>query len=54
MSYYLGTVLGTVIFGVVFQVTGDLRNTAIALCSFFIVGLLLLLRVPKEERGAVA
>ena len=54
VSYYLGTVLGTVIFGVVFQVTGDLRNTAIALCSFFIVGLLLLLRVPKEERGAVA
>ena len=53
VSYYLGTVLGTVIFGVVFQLTGDLRNTAIALCSFFIVGLLLLLRVPREEVSSV-
>jgi len=52
VSYYLGTVLGTVIFGVVVQLTGDLRNTAFALCTFFIVGLVLLLRVPKEEVSA--
>lgn len=49
VSHYMGTVLGTVIFGVVFQLTGDLRNTAIALCSFFVLGLVLLLRVPKQE-----
>lgn len=49
VSHYMGTVLGTIIFGVVFQLTGDLRNTAIALCSIFITGLILLLRVPKGE-----
>ena len=54
VSYYLGTVLGTVVFGVVFQLTGDLRNTAIALCAFFLAGLILLLRVPKEEPDTVA
>lgn len=49
VSYYLGTVLGTLIYGLVFQLTGDLRNTVIALGSFFILGVILLLRVPKEE-----
>jgi UMF1 family MFS transporter len=49
VSYYLGTVLGTVIFGAVFQLTNDLRNTAIALGLIFIAGVVLLLRVPKEE-----
>ena len=53
VSYYLGTVLGTAVFGVVLQITGDLRNTAVALCSFFILGLLLLLRVPKQEVAQV-
>jgi UMF1 family MFS transporter len=54
VSYYLGTVLGTVIYGLVFQLTGDLRNTAIALCGIFIAGLFLLLQVPKEETPHLA
>jgi UMF1 family MFS transporter len=49
VSYYLGTVLGTFIYGLVYQLTGDLRQTVIALGSFFVVAFLLLLRVPKEE-----
>ncbi len=49
VSYYLGTVLGTVIYGLVFQLTGDLRYTVVALGSIFIAGMLLLLRVPKQE-----
>ena len=49
MSYYIGTVLGTAAYGTVYAITGDLRHTVIAIGSFFIVGLLLLWRVPKEE-----
>lgn len=52
VSYYLGTVLGTAGYGLVFQATGDLRNTIVAIGSFFVVGLLLLLRVPRNEVGA--
>lgn len=49
VSFYLGTVLGTFAYGAVYAITGDLRDTVIAIGSFFVVGLLLLLRVPKEE-----
>lgn len=49
VSYYLGTVLGTAAYGLVLQITGDLRNTVIAIGAFFILGLILLWRVPKEE-----
>lgn len=49
VSYYLGTVLGTAAYGLVYQVTGDLRDTVVVIGSFFVAGLLLLLRVPREE-----
>jgi UMF1 family MFS transporter len=49
VSYYLSTVLGTFAFGLVHQLTGDLRNTVIIIGSFFVVGLVLLLMVPKRE-----
>lgn len=49
VSFYLGTVLGTAAYGLVFAATGDLRQTLIAIGSFFVAGLVLLLRVPKEE-----
>ncbi len=52
VSYYLGTVLGTFAYGLVFQLTGDLRDTIIAIGSFFVLGMVLLLRVPKEEATA--
>jgi MFS transporter, UMF1 family len=54
VSYYLGTVLGTFAYGFVFQITGDLRDTIIAIGSFFVLGVLLLLRVPKEEPALAA
>ncbi len=38
VSYYLGTVLGTFAYGLVYQLTGDLRNTVIAIGSFFVLG----------------
>lgn len=52
VSFYLATVLGTLVFGVVNQMTGDIRNTIIAIGSFFVLGGLLLLRVPREKRIA--
>lgn len=47
VAFYLATVLGTLAFGAVNQFTGDLRNTIIVIGSFFVVGALLLVRVPS-------
>ncbi len=49
VSFYLGTVLGTAVYGLVFAATGDLRHTVVAIGSFFILGFFLLARVPKHE-----
>jgi UMF1 family MFS transporter len=49
VSYYVGTVLGTLAYGLVYQLTGDLRNTVIIIGSFFVVALVLLFLVPREE-----
>ncbi|MBK9289987.1 MAG: MFS transporter [Flavobacteriales bacterium] len=54
VSYYVGTVLGTAAYGTVYAVTGDLRLTIIAIGSFFVLGLILLMRVPKEEVRVLA
>jgi UMF1 family MFS transporter len=45
----MGTVLGTAAYGIVYQVTDDLRNTIIAIGCFFVLGLILLLRVPRDR-----
>ncbi|MCB0780519.1 MAG: MFS transporter, partial [Flavobacteriales bacterium] len=49
VSYYVGTVLGTLAYGLVYQLTGDLRNTVIIIGSFFVVALVLLILVPRSE-----
>lgn len=49
VSYYVGTVLGTTAYGIVYALTDDLRSTIIAIGSFFVLGLLLLWRVPRNE-----
>lgn len=54
VSYYLGTVLGTLAFGLVFHLTGDMHNTVIAIGSFFIAAFLLLLLVPARESASVS
>jgi len=45
-----GTVFGTLIFGLVNEVTGSMRDSILALIFFFIVGILLLLNVQKKNR----
>lgn len=52
VSYYVGTVLGTAVYGTVYAITGDLRDTVIGIAAFFVIGLLLLWRVPREEQWA--
>ena len=48
----LGIVIGTFAYGFIEGWTGSMRNSIFALGAFFIVGFVLLLRVPKNEQIA--
>lgn len=45
----IGIVIGMVIFATIDQVTGSMRNAILFLFIFFLVGIVLLFRVPKEN-----
>lgn len=45
----LGMILGTVLFGVISQVTGGMRNSILSLIVFFIIGLILIYPLRKKE-----
>ncbi|MDY0090241.1 MAG: MFS transporter [Flavobacteriaceae bacterium] len=45
----VGIVIGMVIYGTIDQITGSMRNSVAFLTLFFVIGLILLLRVPKEQ-----
>ena len=47
----IGLVLGLAIYGLIEQSSGSLRNAVIALLVFFVVGFILLQRVPEEEEA---
>ena len=49
ISEKLGIVIGMFSYGFIEQITGSMRNSIVALVVFFILGLLLLFQVPKEE-----
>jgi UMF1 family MFS transporter len=44
----VGTVLGTFAFGYINELTGSMRNSILLLASFFVIGIVLLLRVGKQ------
>jgi UMF1 family MFS transporter len=44
----VGIVIGMSIYGTIDQITGSMRNAIVFLGVFFIIGLILLLRVPKK------
>jgi UMF1 family MFS transporter len=46
----LGIVLGLVFFGLMEHFTGSIRYSIISVTIFFVVGLILLFFVPKEEK----
>ena len=45
----IGIVIGMSIYGIIDQVTGSMRNAILFLGLFFVVGLVLLFRVPKSK-----
>ncbi|WP_299391520.1 MFS transporter [uncultured Gelidibacter sp.] len=45
----IGIVIGMVIFATIDQITGSMRNAILFLFIFFLVGIILLLRVPKTN-----
>lgn len=45
----IGIVIGMVIYGTIDQITGSMRNSILFLFVFFLIGIGLLLRVPKKE-----
>ncbi|WP_298902763.1 MFS transporter [uncultured Psychroserpens sp.] len=46
----IGIVIGMVIFATIDQITGSMRNAILFLFIFFFVGIVLLYRVPKENK----
>jgi len=48
VSEKVGIVIGMAIFAIIDQITGSIRNAVIFLALFFIIGILLLFRVPKK------
>lgn len=45
----IGIVIGLSIYGIIDQITGSMRNAFMFLGLFFFIGMILLLRVPKEK-----
>ena len=49
----LGIVLGTLFYGLMYQLTGNIRMSVVSIAAFFVIGFVLLLLVPREETGEV-
>ncbi|MBD2755108.1 MFS transporter [Spirosoma validum] len=43
------TVFGTLVYGLIEQLTGNMRNSVLALLVLFVVGFVLLLRIPSQK-----
>lgn len=48
----IGIVLGTFFWGLVYGITGDLRDSVISITLFFALGMILLFFVPQKEKEA--
>src|SRR5690554_1961490 len=49
VSEKIGIVIGMALYGFIDQITGSMRNSIVFLATFFIVGVLLLFRIPKVK-----
>ncbi len=45
----LSIVLGTLVYGLIEQLTGSMRNSVLGLLVLFIIGLALLWRIPSQK-----
>ncbi len=50
VSEKIGLAIGTVTFGFIEEATGGIRNSVLALISFFVIGFIALVFVPKERK----
>ncbi|GAA3580223.1 MFS transporter [Snuella lapsa] len=48
----IGIIIGTFLYGFIAQITGSMRNAILFLFLFFLIGIFLLFRVPKETEKA--
>lgn len=51
VSEKIGLAIGTTTFGLIEDITGGIRESVLSLILIFIIGFLLLLRVPKEQKA---
>ena len=51
VSEKIGLAIGTTTFGLIEDLTGGIRNSILSLILIFIIGFILLLRVPKEQKA---
>jgi UMF1 family MFS transporter len=49
-DHKIGIVIGMAVFGFIDQITGSMRNSILFLITFFIIGVVLLLRVPNNQK----
>ncbi|NBP71495.1 MAG: MFS transporter, partial [Cytophagia bacterium] len=49
VTYNLSIVVGTFSFGFINQITGDMRNSALGLVVFFILGIAVLMTVKAKD-----
>lgn len=49
----LGIVLGTLFYGLMYQLTENIRMSVVSIAAFFVLGFLFLLFVPKKEREGI-
>lgn len=52
VTYNLSIVFGTFSFGLINQLTGSMRNSALALAVYFVIGLLVLMRIKAKDVSA--
>ncbi|GLB51645.1 MFS transporter [Neptunitalea chrysea] len=48
----IGIVIGMALYGIIDQITGSMRNSVLFLVVFFVIGVILLFRVPKETQAS--
>ena len=54
VTFNVSIVIGTFVYGYVEQVTGSMRNSALALASFFIIGIIFLSQVKLKDASSEA
>ena len=52
VTFNISIVMGTFVYGYIEQVTGSMRNSTLALASFFIIGIIFLTQVKLKNAGA--